>query len=448
MGKTIFVAVVFALLSTAFIDAHPGRLDSKGGHYNRKTGEYHYHNGGQSPIKSIVNKYTHDVSPKTKNQNNSFAPPKKIDASTPVNTPKQPATPEPKTKRYTIYHSSNSPYVNEIEESKQLKSAFIVHDKIKNITYFPGHCSIALQDWNFNLIVITKGQLKINVGDVIEVICFYCSGVISNKDTGDKIPSYLAIKIDKIIGGYVSGISTEFIIGRIENITQAHKENISNPNSTVRIQYKGKSISIEYVLADLDKFIKNLNKEVVLELYSFNGNFFLKDIHDESIFQKLLGKKPVNKRKDEAVTIDDTLTTEKKEISIGHVSYDRSKLTEVIRKKLNTLNTQQRVISLLISVTNLDNKDVSIDEFLTVVARHNERTYTGGNFAYTATDGLEASKIIKPLESTNIIVFISIPNGVNTTEEKPIYLELIVDGEKHNIIGEDGAPLMLKKIEE
>ena len=72
MGKTIFVAVVFALLSTAFIDAHPGRLDSKGGHYNRKTGEYHYHNGGQSPIKSIVNKYTHDVSPKTKNQNNSF----------------------------------------------------------------------------------------------------------------------------------------------------------------------------------------------------------------------------------------------------------------------------------------------------------------------------------------------------------------------------------------
>lgn len=29
--------------------AHSGRTDSKGGHYNRRTGEYHYHNGGTSP---------------------------------------------------------------------------------------------------------------------------------------------------------------------------------------------------------------------------------------------------------------------------------------------------------------------------------------------------------------------------------------------------------------
>lgn len=28
--------------------AHPGRTDANGGHYNRKTGEYHYHNGGYS----------------------------------------------------------------------------------------------------------------------------------------------------------------------------------------------------------------------------------------------------------------------------------------------------------------------------------------------------------------------------------------------------------------
>ncbi len=26
--------------------AHSGRTDANGGHYNRKTGEYHYHNGG------------------------------------------------------------------------------------------------------------------------------------------------------------------------------------------------------------------------------------------------------------------------------------------------------------------------------------------------------------------------------------------------------------------
>jgi hypothetical protein len=26
--------------------SHPGRTDANGGHYNRKTGEYHYHNSG------------------------------------------------------------------------------------------------------------------------------------------------------------------------------------------------------------------------------------------------------------------------------------------------------------------------------------------------------------------------------------------------------------------
>lgn len=28
---------------TPFVGAHPGGLDANGGHYNRKTGEYHYH---------------------------------------------------------------------------------------------------------------------------------------------------------------------------------------------------------------------------------------------------------------------------------------------------------------------------------------------------------------------------------------------------------------------
>lgn len=36
-------ALAFALSTTVF--AHPGRTDSNGGHYNRKTGEYHYHHG-------------------------------------------------------------------------------------------------------------------------------------------------------------------------------------------------------------------------------------------------------------------------------------------------------------------------------------------------------------------------------------------------------------------
>ncbi len=35
-------------ISGILVMAHPGRTDAKGGHYNRKTGEYHYHNGGHA----------------------------------------------------------------------------------------------------------------------------------------------------------------------------------------------------------------------------------------------------------------------------------------------------------------------------------------------------------------------------------------------------------------
>lgn len=42
MRYTFFVALLIS--SQAF--GHPGRTDSSGGHFNRKTGEYHYHGGG------------------------------------------------------------------------------------------------------------------------------------------------------------------------------------------------------------------------------------------------------------------------------------------------------------------------------------------------------------------------------------------------------------------
>lgn len=35
--------MIFSLV--VFASAHPGRTDSNGGHYNRDTGEYHYHHG-------------------------------------------------------------------------------------------------------------------------------------------------------------------------------------------------------------------------------------------------------------------------------------------------------------------------------------------------------------------------------------------------------------------
>lgn len=42
----LILLLVFNFTFSAF--AHPGRLDSNGGHYNRATGEYHYHDGTHS----------------------------------------------------------------------------------------------------------------------------------------------------------------------------------------------------------------------------------------------------------------------------------------------------------------------------------------------------------------------------------------------------------------
>ena len=45
------LAVLLLLISVVFVydfgHTHPGKTDAKGGHYNRKTGEYHYHGGAK-----------------------------------------------------------------------------------------------------------------------------------------------------------------------------------------------------------------------------------------------------------------------------------------------------------------------------------------------------------------------------------------------------------------
>ena len=49
MKKHLTLITLLAFIVTvpySFTEAHSGRTDSNGGHYNRKTGEYHYHNGG------------------------------------------------------------------------------------------------------------------------------------------------------------------------------------------------------------------------------------------------------------------------------------------------------------------------------------------------------------------------------------------------------------------
>lgn len=43
--KKILSFILIILMICPLTLAHPGRTDGKGGHYNRSTGEYHYHHG-------------------------------------------------------------------------------------------------------------------------------------------------------------------------------------------------------------------------------------------------------------------------------------------------------------------------------------------------------------------------------------------------------------------
>lgn len=47
--RAFILSLLFIItVGTSTTYAHGGRLDKNGGHYNRKTGEYHYHRGHSS----------------------------------------------------------------------------------------------------------------------------------------------------------------------------------------------------------------------------------------------------------------------------------------------------------------------------------------------------------------------------------------------------------------
>ena len=45
MRKIVVLLLAIAIMLSFYALAHPGRTDSKGGHTNHSTGEYHYHHG-------------------------------------------------------------------------------------------------------------------------------------------------------------------------------------------------------------------------------------------------------------------------------------------------------------------------------------------------------------------------------------------------------------------
>ncbi len=58
MRKIVFLFILFIIFIISFSFAHSGRTDSNGGHYDRSTGIYHYHNNYYVQEDNQTEKYT------------------------------------------------------------------------------------------------------------------------------------------------------------------------------------------------------------------------------------------------------------------------------------------------------------------------------------------------------------------------------------------------------
>ena len=68
LRKTFIVLGLILTACVLFYDSaqtHSGRTDANGGHYNRKTGEYHYHNSGKSRASRSTNRTTPRINTST-----------------------------------------------------------------------------------------------------------------------------------------------------------------------------------------------------------------------------------------------------------------------------------------------------------------------------------------------------------------------------------------------
>ncbi len=50
--RSIFLVMMILVFAPVAVWSHPGRLDGKGGHYNKRTGRYHYHKSNPRPKKA------------------------------------------------------------------------------------------------------------------------------------------------------------------------------------------------------------------------------------------------------------------------------------------------------------------------------------------------------------------------------------------------------------
>lgn len=108
MKKQLFTILIFILLLTTVCNAHPGRTDKYGGHTNKATGEYHFHNSDGSITVGTKPEVSVSKSETTVNKNNST---ESLAANNSKNS-------EPNTPQISVEEPSEGQEPNDLEETE------------------------------------------------------------------------------------------------------------------------------------------------------------------------------------------------------------------------------------------------------------------------------------------------------------------------------------------
>ena len=183
---SILISIVMICSCSISAVAHPGRTDANGGHYNRKTGEYHYHNNGNASGGSKSSKKSSSsgkTSSGSSNKSSSSSSYSSGSAESAVNIPKE--------VHASKINVSNFPSSLFVGDSTQIQASVYPSNSVEqDISWESSDTSVATIDNSGNLYAVNIGtavisastsngataQLNLTVNEVVAE-----SVVISNK---------------------------------------------------------------------------------------------------------------------------------------------------------------------------------------------------------------------------------------------------------------------------
>lgn len=179
----MLIAVILFIGSIQIVSAHSGRTDANGGHWDRSTGTYHYHNGGSSGnsggTTSSVSSYTPSYTPTTPTYSYKI---KKKPSSIKIGKSYQL---EVDNGSRTTYYSSSNENVATIDSEGNITAVGVGTTTIEATTgSTTDSFELTVQPIEAEKISIGK-NFNLNVGDSKEL-----NATISPKDTTDKTVTY------------------------------------------------------------------------------------------------------------------------------------------------------------------------------------------------------------------------------------------------------------------